>query len=86
MSFERRRGISGSAGCNSYSAQHSIGDEEITFTSPGVTRRVCATPDGVMQQETRFLNLLPSLTKFHIYGDRLFIFTGEGRAVLFADE
>ena len=47
---------------------------------------MCATPDGVMQQETRFLNLLPSLTKFHIYGDRLFIFTGEGRAVLFADE
>ena len=85
MSF-RERGVSGSAGCNSYSAQRSIGDEEITFTSPGVTRRVCATPDGVMQQETRFLNLLPSLTKFHIYGDRLFIFTGEGRAVLFADE
>ncbi len=85
MSF-REGGVSGSAGCNSYSAQHSIGDEEITFTSPGVTRRVCATPDGVMQQETRFLNLLPSLTKFHIYGDRLFIFTGEGRAVLFADE
>ena len=85
MSFEED-GVFGSAGCNSYSAQHSIGDEEITFTSPGVTRRVCATPDGVMQQETRFLNLLPSLTKFHIYGDRLFIFTGEGRAVLFADE
>ena len=85
MSFEED-GVFGSAGCNSYSAQHSIGDEEITLTSPGVTRRVCATPDGVMQQETRFLNLLPSLTKFHIYGDRLFIFTGEGRAVLFADE
>ncbi len=85
MSF-REGGVSGSAGCNSYSAQHSIGDAEITFTSPRVTRRACAAPDGVMQQETRFLNLLPSLTKFHIYGDRLFIFTGEGRAVLFADE
>ena len=85
MSFEED-GVFGSAGCNSYSAQYSIGDAEITFTSPRVTRRACAAPDGVMQQETRFLNLLPSLTKFHIYGDRLFIFTGEGRAVLFADE
>ena len=85
MSF-REGGVSGSAGCNSYSAQHSIGDEEITFTSPGVTRRACANPEGVMQQETRFLDLLPNLTKFHIYGDRLFIFTGEGSAVLFADE
>ena len=82
----REGGVSGSAGCNSYSAQHSISDAEIAFTSPRVTRRACAAPDGVMQQETRFLNLLPSLTKFHIYGDRLFIFTGEGRAVLFADE
>ena len=82
MSF-REGGVSGSAGCNSYSAQHSIGDEEITFTSPGVTRRVCATPDGVMQQETRFLNLLPSLTKFHIYGDRLFIHAEDGEAMLF---
>ena len=85
MSFEED-GVFGSAGCNSYSAQYSISDAEITFTSPRVTRRACAAPDGVMQQETRFLNLLPSLTKFHIYGDRLFIFTGEGRAVLFADE
>ena len=79
----REGGVSGSAGCNSYSAQHSIGDAEIAFTSPGVTRRVCATPDGVMQQETRFLNLLPSLTKFHIYGERLFIYAEDGRAMLF---
>ena len=79
----REGGVSGSAGCNSYSTQHSIGDAEIAFTSPRVTRRVCATPDGVMQQETRFLNLLPSLTKFHIYGDRLFIYAEDGRAMLF---
>ena len=82
MSF-REGGVSGSAGCNSYSTQHSIGDAEIAFTSPRVTRRVCATPDGVMQQETRFLNLLPSLTKFHIYGERLFIYAEDGRAMLF---
>ena len=82
MSF-RESGVSGSAGCNSYSAQYSISDAEITFTSPRVTRRACAAPDGIMQQETRFLNLLPSLTKFHIYGDRLFIHAKDGRAMLF---
>ena len=54
----REGGVSGSAGCNSYSTQHSIGDAEIAFTSPRVTRRACAAPDGVMDQESRFLNLL----------------------------
>ena len=38
MSFEED-GVFGSAGCNSYSAQYSISDAEITFTSPRVTRR-----------------------------------------------
>ena len=82
MSFGEGR-VSGSAGCNSYEARYGVDDQEITFDSLLATDRACANPAGVMEREARFLNLLPSLTKFHIYGDRLFIHAKDGRAMLF---
>ena len=82
MSF-REGGVSGSAGCNSYEARYGVDDQEITFDSLLATDRACANPAGVMEREARFLELLPSLTKFHIYGDRLFIYAEDGRAMLF---
>ena len=82
MSFGEGR-VSGSAGCNSYEARYGVDDQEITFDSLLATDRACANPAGVMEREARFLKLLPSLTKFHIYGDRLFIYAEDGRAMLF---
>ena len=82
MSFGEGR-VSGSAGCNSYEARYGVDDQEITFDSLLATDRACANPAGVMEREARFLNILPSLTKFHIYGDRLFIHGKDGRAMLF---
>ena len=82
MSFGEGR-VSGSAGCNSYEARYGVDDQEITFDSLLATDRACANPAGVMEREARFLNILPSLTKLHIYGDRLFIHGKDGRAMLF---
>ena len=50
------------------------------------TERACADPEGATQQEARFLDLLPNLTQFLIYVDRLFIYAEDGRVVLFAAE
>ena len=79
MSFSEQE-VTGSAGCNSYEARYDVDDPEITFDSLLATDRACANPAGVMEREARFLNLLPSLTKFHIYGDRLFIHAEDGRS------
>ena len=79
-------GISGSAGCNSYEARYSVDDQVIAFDSPVATERACADLEGVIQQEARFLDLLPSLTRFRIHSDRLFIYAEDGRVVLFAAE
>ena len=77
-------GVSGSVGCNSYEARYSVDDQVIAFDSPVATERACADLEGVIQQEARFLDLLPSLTRFRIHSHRLFIYAEDGGAMLFA--
>jgi heat shock protein HslJ len=54
--------VSGSAGCNQYSAEYLIDDGSITIGPPGATRRFCADPEGIMDQEAGLLAALRSRT------------------------
>ena len=83
MSLERDH-ISGSAGCNSYTANSTLGDSSISIGPLATSRKSCPEPAGVMEQETRYLDLLQGLKWFWIYGDRLFMSTDDGRSAVFA--
>ncbi len=50
--------VSGSAGCNSYSAPIIPGDGFFTIGLPAVTFSVCTEPEGIMDQETAYLAAL----------------------------
>jgi heat shock protein HslJ len=50
--------ISGSAGCNTYSAPIVPGDGFFTIGPPAVTFSICTEPEGIMEQETEFLAAL----------------------------
>ena len=76
--------ISGSAGCNSYTANSTLGDSSISIGPLTTSRKSCPKPAGVMEQETRYLDLLQGLKWFRIYGDRLFMSTDDGRSAVFA--
>jgi heat shock protein HslJ len=54
--------ISGSAGCNEYSAPYTRTDNAITVGELTVTDKTCDDPEGVMDQETLFLSMLPTAT------------------------
>lgn len=70
--------VTGSAGCNRYLASYKQSGESITITAPGATRRACAEPAGVMEQETAFLAALASAATVRLEADRLTLRTPAG--------
>ncbi len=78
--------VDGSAGCNTYQATFEIHDESIAIGPPSATKQVCEdieSPDDVMKQESRFLNLLPQVTRAVTIADRLFLSTPTGIYLIF---
>lgn len=55
--------ISGSAGCNRYSASMSTSDNHVTVSQAASTRMAC--PPAIMQQEQRFLSALSEVSAWH---------------------
>jgi heat shock protein HslJ len=53
--FGTDKQMTGSSGCNQYSAGWSVNGNAITITQPGVTLMYCAEPAGVMDQEQAYL-------------------------------
>jgi len=73
--------LSGSGGCNEYSAVYTIPtSNDITITQPTSTMMACAEP--LMQQETQYLSLLPTAAKYEISGDQLTLFNSAGTKIL----
>ena len=55
--------VTGSAGCNSYSAPFQLAGNRLTVGPVVVTRRLCERPAGVMEQEAAFLKVLEAAMK-----------------------
>jgi heat shock protein HslJ len=73
--------LSGSGGCNQYSASYTTtASNGITITQPVTTLMACAEP--IMQQETQYLSLLQQATKYEISGDQLKLFDKTGTTLL----
>jgi len=62
--------VSGSAGCNNYSASYEISDSQITIGPAMTTRKQCAEPEGVMALEQEFLQALAAASKYQLLADR----------------
>jgi heat shock protein HslJ len=63
MSFSTDGHVSGSTGCNEYSALYSIDGERLTIGGLGVTQKLCEGAHG--EQETAFLNGLGGAASWH---------------------
>jgi heat shock protein HslJ len=73
--------LSGSGGCNQYSAGYTTtASNGITITQPVTTLMACAEP--IMQQETQYLSLLPQAAKYEISGDQLTLSDKTGTKLL----
>ncbi|MCJ7445737.1 MAG: META domain-containing protein [Methanotrichaceae archaeon] len=74
--------VSGSAGCNRYSASYAINDSRMNISLPATTLMMC--PEPIMEQEQEYLISLIATQGYIILGDQLFILYGPGLALNYA--
>jgi heat shock protein HslJ len=74
--------LGGSAGCNRFTGRWTQTGRKLEIPQPAATRRQCAEPAGVMEQETAFLAALASATALRIDGDRLELRTADDRLAI----
>jgi heat shock protein HslJ len=80
-SFAEDGTLSGSGGCNTYSATYTTEAGEVTITEPVSTLMACLEPEGVMDQESAYLAALTSAEKFRIDGGSLSLLRADGTIV-----
>jgi heat shock protein HslJ len=78
MEFSTDGKVAGSAGCNRYTGSFEQDGKALSFGPTATTRRMCAGPEGVMEQEQQFLKALESVATARLEADRLELRTADG--------
>ena len=73
--------LTGSAGCNNYTTSYTVDGDAITIGPAASTRKMCAEPEGVMEQEMAYLTALTTAATYSIQGDQLELRTADGALV-----
>ena len=73
--------VTGSAGCNSYVGQVQVDGNSLSIGPLATTRMMCGEPQGVMEQETAYLEALSTVTGYRIQGSALQLLAADGAAV-----
>ena len=75
--------VTGSTGCNRFTGGYiRRGRDGIRIRDLLVTERFCETPQGVMQQESRFLHLLGEAAAYHASADWFHLLDADERVIL----
>jgi heat shock protein HslJ len=80
--FDDANNLSGSAGCNQYTTSYLITGENISTTHVGSTRKMCSDPEGIMEQELSFNEILEMAETYQLEGGRLEMYNSEGSLLL----
>ncbi|WP_214021371.1 META domain-containing protein [Methanoculleus sp.] len=80
--FSSDGNVTGNAGCNSYGAGYRLDGTSISIEPPISTKMNCNRPEGIMEQENRYLNLVASAAGYRIDGDRLDLLDEAGKTLL----
>lgn len=73
--------LSGNAGCNQYTTSYTVDGEAITIQPAASTMMMCAEPEGVMEQETLYLQALTTAATYQVDGATLTLRTADGAMV-----
>ena len=79
VEFDSSEGtLSGSAGCNSYFGSYELEGSKISLGEGiAATEMYCMEPEGVMDQERDYLDLLSDIEKYELEGSELTIICGD---------
>jgi heat shock protein HslJ len=73
--------LSGSAGCNNYTTSYQVDGEAISIGPAATTRKMCAEPEGIMEQEAQYLAALETAATYRMEGENLEMRTADGAMV-----
>jgi heat shock protein HslJ len=74
--------IGGTTGCNHYSGEFTVDGSAVEIGELIQTEMYCEQPEGVMEQEATYLQLLAQVESYEIVRDRLTFFNAEGTSLL----
>jgi len=74
--------LSGNAGCNNYNAAYTVDGNTLRIDPAASTRINCNAPEGIMEQEQRYLSALESVAAYRIDGATLELLDDDGALVL----
>ncbi|MEN8255971.1 MAG: META domain-containing protein [Verrucomicrobiota bacterium] len=69
--FEASGMLSGNGGCNNYSGSYELDGEKLRIGALGQTRKMCARPEGIMEQEANYFRALGYVANYRIDGKTL---------------
>ena len=84
MAFDNAGRVSGTTGCNQFTAAYSANGDALRFSSVAATRMACADP-AVDKQEQEFLRALESVATLSFEGDRLVLRQADGAMAIVLD-
>jgi heat shock protein HslJ len=82
VSFDRDGRVTGSVGCNQFSADYTTSGSQLSIGPAVSTLMYCSFPAGVMDQESRVLELLPLTAGYTVAGDTLTILDRAGTEIM----
>lgn len=82
VTFDREGRVSGTVGCNQFSATYTATGNQLVIGPPVSTLMYCSSPSGVMDQEARVLALLPLAAGYTVAGDTLKLLDQSGREIM----
>ncbi len=78
--------VEGSAGCNSYSGSYEVKDSQLSIPGPiAATEMYCMEPEGVMEQERQYLEILQAAKSYSVQDGELQINCG-GQVLVYTTE
>lgn len=82
LRFDEER-VFGSASCNDYGGSYQVSGNSISFSELFNTEMFCMEPEGIMDQESLFLQMLGNVERFEMSENQLFLFTSDGVQLTF---
>jgi heat shock protein HslJ len=70
--------LSGNAGCNDYTASYKTEGKKISIGPAATTRKMCAEPPNIMEQEMQYLQALSTAATYRIDGSNMELRTADG--------
>jgi heat shock protein HslJ len=85
ITFDEEGEVSGSGGCNTYTATYEIDAATIQISPPAATRLTCSEPAGafgIMEQEQAYLAVLPTAASYRLDGGTLQLLADDGTGLV----